>query len=222
VARLTPKQEAFARAYASNGFNATAAARVAGYAEPHEETGRQALRSIGVRAKLGELLVEARKQATAKDADAVMQAAEVLARLTRVGRASLGNIIHVTPDGDPYVDLSKATPDELEALSEATIEDFVTGRGEDRRDVRRVRVKLHPKLQALEALAKYHGLLVEKVEVKAELGIAEQLERARLRVIEDRKRRIAEDQRRLTDGEGSAQIIDATARLVAQEGGDRG
>lgn len=212
---LTARQEAFARAYVANGYQAIPAAREAGYAKPDPQA-FQVLGSRRVQARIAELAADAQALADQRRADAVMSAAETLERLTRLGRASLANLIHVTPDGDPFVDISKAGPNEREALAEATIEDFVAGRGEDAREVRRVRVKLHPKLSALEALAKHHGLLTERVELTADASTAALLERARLRAIAERRRQLAEH--------GPRQIIDTTAHLLPEDrdnGNDR-
>ena len=47
------------------------------------------------------------------------------------------------PAGDPYLDFSALTRDQGSLLSEVTVEDFVDGRGEAARAVKRVKFKLH-------------------------------------------------------------------------------
>jgi phage terminase small subunit len=54
-----------------------------------------------------------------------------------------------TPTGDPYLDFSALSRDQTAALSEVTVEDFLDGRGEGARSVRRVKFKLHDKRAAL-------------------------------------------------------------------------
>jgi phage terminase small subunit len=53
---------------------------------------------------------------------------------------------------------SNLSREQATALSEFTVADFKTGRGEDARQVRRVRVKMHDKIRALIALGKHLGL----------------------------------------------------------------
>lgn len=44
--------------------------------------------------------------------------------------------------GDPVLDFSRLTRDQTAALVEVTGEDFVDGRGENARELRRIRIKL--------------------------------------------------------------------------------
>jgi phage terminase small subunit len=72
--------------------------------------------------------------------------------------------MRVGPDGDPYLDFSKLTRDQAAALMEVTVEDFRDGRGEDARNVRKIRFKLADKRAALVDLGKHFGLFKEKIE----------------------------------------------------------
>jgi len=74
------------------------------------------------------------------------------------------------PDGDPYLDFSKLTRDQAAALAEVTVEDFKDGRGEDARNVRKVRFKLADKKGALVDLGRHFGLFREKVELSGRDG----------------------------------------------------
>lgn len=120
---------------------------------------------------------------------------ETLAEIAKIARASMGRMLHITPGGDPYIDLSKADPDTMDAIAEATIEDFTDGREVDeqgetiKRDVRRVKVKMHPKLGALQTLAKHHGLLNEKVDLNISDDFADTMVRAQQRAKEARRKR---------------------------------
>ena len=72
----------------------------------------------------------------------------VLAEIARVGFSSIGAFTEVTGDGGV---LLKLKPDsDLAAVQELTQDEYTDGD----REVRRTKVKLHPKLQALEQLAK--------------------------------------------------------------------
>lgn len=81
----------------------------------------------------------------------------VVLELARMGFSNMGDYLKITSDGDPYIDLSNCTPNQLAAISETQIEDFVEGRGEDARTVRKVKIKLHDKKGSLVELAKIMG-----------------------------------------------------------------
>jgi phage terminase small subunit len=68
------------------------------------------------------------------------------------------------PDGDPYLDFSTLSRDQAAALTEVTVEDFKDGRGEDARDVRRVKFKLADKRAALVDLGRHLGIFKDRVE----------------------------------------------------------
>jgi len=161
---LTERQKRFVEEYLVS-TNGARAARAAGYAE--NRANRQASRFFcepeyeNVRAAIN----EGRK---AQSERLKMTADEVLIEAAKIARFSLGDMLHVTEQGDPYIDLSKATPDQLAALSSAEIEDFTAGRGDDAREVRRVKVRSHDKLGALTLLAKHLRLLNEVVEHKVD------------------------------------------------------
>lgn len=84
--------------------------------------------------------------------------AAVVGEIRKVAMFNMGNILKVTSAGDPYVDLANVTIDDLAAISETQMEDFLDGRGEDAREVRRVKVKTHDKIAALDKLARILGL----------------------------------------------------------------
>jgi len=82
----------------------------------------------------------------------------VLKELAKIGFANIGDMLRVTPDGDPFLDLSDLTPEQTAALSEVTVEDYMEGRGENAREVRRVKVKLWDKRAALVDMGKHLGM----------------------------------------------------------------
>lgn len=155
---FTVKQERFCVSYHQHG-NATRAAKEAGYS-PHTASaiGHDLLRETKIQARLSEFRDEAfRKVHMTKD--------ELLGILARQARAQLGNVIFTTAEGDPYIDLSKAGENEMAALTEATIEDFVDSRERDdegkpiKRDVRRVKVSMKNNIKAAELLLRAMGLV---------------------------------------------------------------
>lgn len=109
-------------------------------------------------ATAGAILAKAQGKALA---DLGIGADRVLQELARIGFANMTDFLRVTPEGDAYIDLSvlEQRPELGALLQEVQVEDFVDGRGDNARDVRRVKIKLHHKLDALGKLAQYFGLL---------------------------------------------------------------
>jgi hypothetical protein len=85
--------------------------------------------------------------------------------MAKIAFANMGDYMRVGPDGDPVLDFSRLARDQMAALVEVTVDDFKSGRGEDARDVRRVRFKLADKRQALVDIGKCLGLFKDKVEL---------------------------------------------------------
>jgi phage terminase small subunit len=102
---------------------------------------------------------------------------------SRIGRANMLDYMRVGPDGDPVLDWSRLTRDEAAALIEVTVEDFIDGRREHAREVRRIRFKLVSKIDALELLGKHHKLYTDRVEHEyGGVGLADRLGAALARV----------------------------------------
>lgn len=103
----------------------------------------------------------------AKAAEWDLRADKVVAEIAKIAYSNLDDYLSLTSDGEPYIDLSKVPRDKMAAVAEVTVEDYVEGRGEDARDVKRVKFKLHPKLDALEKAMKYLGLYApDKVDMR--------------------------------------------------------
>ncbi len=82
----------------------------------------------------------------------------------------MGDFMKVGPDGQPRLDFSALQRDHTAALTEVTVDEYKTGRGNEARDVRRVRFKLADKRAALADLCKLLGLFREHVELTGREG----------------------------------------------------
>lgn len=91
--------------------------------------------------------------------------AMVINELAKMGFANMLDYVRMTADGDPCVDLSAMTRDQAAAVSEVVVEDYKEGRGDDARDVRRIRFKLHDKQSALISIGKELGMFVDRKEI---------------------------------------------------------
>ena len=148
---LNDRQEKFCREYLLD-LNATQAAIRAGYSEDSAGAiGHENLKKPDIAARVQEL-------ANKRNARLEITTDRILAEYARIGFASVGTFTSVTSAGDPYMDLSKVGDDDWAAISEVQTEDYVDGRGEDARSVKKVKVKMHDKLRALDAMAKHVGI----------------------------------------------------------------
>ncbi|EMG53151.1 terminase small subunit [Ochrobactrum sp. CDB2] len=154
---LTPKQERFVAEYLID-LNATQAAIRAGYSE---KTAQQQ----GSRLLLNVVVQEAIAKGQNKTAEKLeITKDRIVEELAKIGFSNMLDYMRSGSDGDPYLDFSNLTREQAAALSEVTVEDFKDGRGEDARDVRRIKFKLNDKKGALVDLAKMLGFMVEKHE----------------------------------------------------------
>jgi len=153
--KLRPKQERFVAEYLID-LNATQAAIRAGYSEKTAtEQGSRLLTNVKVQDAIAKGQSKtAEKLEITKD--------RIVEELAKIGFSNMLDYMRSNIDGDPYLDFSKLTREQAAALAEVTVEDFKDGRGEDARDVRRVKFKLHDKKGALVDMAKMLGFMVEK------------------------------------------------------------
>ena len=149
--KLNTKQKMFVKEYLID-LNATQAAIRAGYApRTANRTGSRLLSHVVIRAAL-EKAIKKREERTEITQDMVIK------ELAKIGFANIGDYVSFTGEGDPFVDLSDMTKDQSAALSEITVDDYTDGRGEDARDVKRVKIKLCDKKGALVDLGKHVGM----------------------------------------------------------------
>lgn len=100
-----------------------------------------------------------------------ISADRILREVAKIAFSNIGDYVRITAEGEPYVDLSDVNSDQLAAVAEVTVEDFKDGRGDEARDVKRVKFKLHDKLNGLDKLMRYRGLYApEKLEVTGKGG----------------------------------------------------
>jgi phage terminase small subunit len=105
------------------------------------------------RAGIGERVAEILQEREQVDAEWTKLAIErtaitlerVAVELGRIGFANMGDYMRVGPSGDPVLDFSKLTRERAAALTEVTVDDYLEGRGETAREVRKVKFKLADK-----------------------------------------------------------------------------
>lgn len=144
---LTPKQARFVQEYLVD-VNSTQAAIRAGYSKKTAQEQSSRL--------LSNVMVSA---AVAKEQHALAEktgvtAEKVIAELALIGFANMGDYVNLSDPDKPMVDLSNLTPKQASAIAAVTYEK----RGIERR----VKIKLHDKLNALVTLGKHLGLFSER------------------------------------------------------------
>jgi phage terminase small subunit len=148
-----PRHEAFVQALLK-GQTATLAYVKAGY----RASDANAARLNGndrIRARLAHL----QQAVTTKVVDlTAITSADVLRELARLGFASMKKFSRVTEQGDAYLDLSDLSEDDWAAVQEMTSEEYLHGRGEDARLVKRTKIKLHGKDGPLVQIGKHLGM----------------------------------------------------------------
>ncbi len=162
---LNDQQEMFCREYLKD-FNATQAALRAGYSPKSVKSaqvhGSKLLLNTMVRVRLAEL-----QKPTFKKLE--VTAERIMDEVAKVAFASLGNFIKVQKDGTGYIDLKDVTPEMFAALESYEVTELppykeVVNGEEVLREVLKIKVKLSPKLDALEKLMRRHNL-VKPIEV---------------------------------------------------------
>lgn len=113
------------------------------------------------------------RQITEKVVDeSVMSAREVLQELSKLGRSSIQNVVVRGDDTEDVIEsLRDMSPEHAATVQELTIETYVEGAGDNARDVKRVKVKLHDKRGPLRDLAQHYKLLTENHELAGEIKL---------------------------------------------------
>ena len=154
--KLTAKQERFVAEYLVD-LNATQAAIRAGYSpRTAKQMGTENLAKPVLAAAIQKAMAERGKRTE-------IEADDVIRELAKIGFANMMDYTRVTDEGEMVVDLSKITREQAAAIGEMTVEDFMDGRGDDARAVRRVRFKLADKRAALVDLGRHFALFTDNM-----------------------------------------------------------
>ena len=106
-------------------------------------------------------------------------AERVLGELAKLAFANPADYFTVQEDGTAYVDLSALTREQAAAIAEIQVDEYVEGKGEETRNVKRVKIKLVDKGVNLERLGRNLKLFTDKVEVSGLEALAERIRQAR-------------------------------------------
>lgn len=154
---MTPKQQRFIEEYLVD-LNATQAAKRSGYSQDTAHViGHENLSKPEIQAAI------AKRRAEVADRLHVTQE-KIVAEYAKLAFSNTLDYVRVTDEGDAVIDLSALTRDQAAAISELTVEEYMDGRGEDAREVKRIKFKLADKRGALDSLGKHLGMFIERHE----------------------------------------------------------
>lgn len=157
------RKEKFAQNIAA-GMSLADAREQAGYARNRAEAWRAQQRS-----DIARRIDEITNQAASREARALERAAaryqvttdRVVAELARIAFANTLDYWTIDSNGEPQIDLSKISRDQGAAISEIIVDRYMDGKSADAREVKRIRIKLADKRQALVDLGRHLGLFVD-------------------------------------------------------------
>ena len=124
-----------------------AAAIAAGYSPASAHvTGCEIFKRPEVRERIAELTAEYL-------AEVQLDAGRVLREMVTAAFTGLDAFTRVNGDGDPYVDMTEATPEQIRTLTEITVDDVIKDRKkENKNNIRKVKIKAGDRMKALERL----------------------------------------------------------------------
>lgn len=145
----------FLEKYFANGFNATQAYLTA---FPQTKTRKAASVAASILMHEPDMAV-----AIVERRDAIAEAFNITAERTlgevaRIAYGRISDFMQVQDDGSIIWDFSAATEDQLAAIESIKTETYIEGEGDFAREVKRVEVKMHNKLAALDKLMKFQGI----------------------------------------------------------------
>ena len=161
--------------YGEAKFNKNQALRMAGYAHPNKQQAIFARPEVVTEMQRRETRVRGRYEITYD---------RVVDEIAKMAFSSIADYAEVTADGFVVNErtLALATPEELAALGEVTVETYMDGVGDYAEQVKRIKIKPHNKLQALEMIMRHAGLSKEKTPMSEALSLVDRIITAREQV----------------------------------------
>lgn len=162
--KLNEKQRRFALEFIID-LNATQAALRSGYsAKTAYSLGQRLLKNVEVKKVVDELTKE-RSERTKIDSD------WVLTELKKNYDVSMADFLTIPEGGgQPYIDLSKATPEQLAAIDEITIDQIGDLVG-------KIKIKKAPRLKTLDMIGKHVGVQAFREKAEVTHGVTSDLQR---------------------------------------------
>jgi phage terminase small subunit len=122
---------------------------------------------LNSRKDIAERIKELREKGAART---TVTAARIMEEFAKIGFANMMDYVKIQSDGSAYVDMKDLTREQAAAISEIVVDTYMDGKGDEAREVKRIRVKLHDKQAALVNMGKHLGMFTNRVEVTGKNG----------------------------------------------------
>jgi hypothetical protein len=161
---LSEHEDQYCQAWVLNGGNGSEAIAKAWphttkwSAQARAEKSAKLQRKDKIQARIAELQEVAKQKA---NEDFAMSAQELLCRLTLIGRANIADYMQLDKTGQPTIAFATATPAQMYALNECSIDDIETKRGRGKR----TKIKLTDRISAMKLIGQQHGMFKSKTTV---------------------------------------------------------
>lgn len=212
------RQQRFIEEYLID-LNAAAAARRAGFTATSARRQGWEMLSNPVIAEKVQIELDKRAKRTQITADRVLK--ELFDRAT----SNMRHYVIVQEDGSVYLDFSDLTPSQWAAVQEIQVEEYMDGKGEDAREIKKVKFKLHNQTKNLELLGKHLGLFSDRLEVTGRGGGPIEVDHSILpvdRLSVETRRRMIEDLRSGEIDEGEViELTDGEVRVIESRVADQ-
>lgn len=140
------EEDVFVRHWFNAGFNQVNAAVAMG------REGNDAKIFAGKMMRRESVRIKIKKHMERALESAQLDPQNVIREVAKIAFSNLWNFTRLADDGNRYIDLTSVTEEQMAAVSEIEISEYKEGRGEDARDVIKTKVKMHPKMAALDKL----------------------------------------------------------------------
>lgn len=154
---LNPQQERFAQEYLID-LNITQAAIRAGYSKrtAHVQGSR-----LLIHAKVAEYIAKNRNRLADK---LEITQERVLAEYAKIAFADTTKFFKADAQGLPMIDMREAGPNDWAAVASVQSDEYVDGKGEDARLVKKSKITLMDKKGALDSIARHLGMFKDRLE----------------------------------------------------------
>lgn len=154
--RTALREEAFVKSWFALGFKGTQAAIAAGCpAKTADTVASEMLRRDSV-----QVLIAKEHAALMRRHDLSID--KMMDILKPIAHATMEHYVTVDREGQPHLDFSQLNAEQWSAIAEIIVDEYTEGRGEDAKAVKRVRLKLHDKLGAVDKVLKVMGAYIGK------------------------------------------------------------
>jgi len=168
--------------YYMRGFEMKEAMKRAGYSET---TAEKLAASVFRRPRVVRE-IERRRNARRQRENTIVE--RITEELGEIAFFNIGKLLRIQDDGTLVYDFEDATMEDFASIGEVTVESYYEGQGEDKVQVKRIKLKPYDKQAALNTLARIHGVMKDNLNLTLDgESLEDRLLKGRARVGKDAK-----------------------------------